>query len=68
MDRLENQFTPFEIHVLKLIVEGKTNKEIAEALNTNLWAIKWHVRKIHEKTDSHDRRMLIVKYYRYFQQ
>jgi DNA-binding NarL/FixJ family response regulator len=56
------QFTSREISALNLIVEGKTNKEIAAFLNVSLPTAKTYVQKILDKTGIHDRKRLIVEY------
>jgi len=44
-----------EIEVLKLVAEGKTNKEIANVLNLSEKTIKNHVRNIFHKLQVYDR-------------
>ena len=41
--------TPREIDILELVVEGKTNKEIAYTLNISENTVKIHLRNILEK-------------------
>jgi two-component system response regulator NreC len=53
--------TEREREVLQLIAEGKTNKEIAEALFLSIKTVQTHRAHIMEKLDAHDRTDL-VKY------
>jgi DNA-binding NarL/FixJ family response regulator len=46
---------PREIDILRLIVDGRANKEIASALNLSEPLVKLHVRKILEKLGAPDR-------------
>jgi DNA-binding NarL/FixJ family response regulator len=45
--------TAREREVLQLIAEGKTNKEIAAALNLNVYAVEAHRGRIMEKLNLH---------------
>lgn len=51
----QEALTPLEVGVLRLIAEGKANKEIATRLSLNEDAIKRHVRSILSKLDASDR-------------
>ncbi|HEY4485781.1 MAG TPA: response regulator transcription factor [Nitrospiria bacterium] len=53
--RLEHDLTDREITVLKLVAEGKTNKEIANALDLSEKTVKNHVRNIFHKLHVYDR-------------
>ena len=53
--RLEHGLTDREITVLKLVAEGKTNKEIANALELSEKTVKNHVRNIFHKLHVYDR-------------
>lgn len=53
--RLEHDLTDREITVLKLVAEGKTNKEIANDLDLSEKTIKNHVRNIFHKLHVYDR-------------
>jgi len=44
-----DELTPREIDILELVVEGKTNKEIAYKLNISENTVKIHLRNILEK-------------------
>lgn len=44
-----DELTPREVEVLELVVEGRTNKEIAEALSITENTVKIHLRNILEK-------------------
>lgn len=47
--------TPREVQVLELVVEGASNKEIAEALSVTEHTVKIHLRNILEKLHLHNR-------------
>ena len=53
--RLEHDLTDREITVLKRVAEGKTNKEIANALDLSEKTVKNHVRNIFHKLHVYDR-------------
>ncbi len=53
--------TPREVHILKLINLGLTNKEISESTYTSINTVKWHVRHIYDKLGVSDRAKAIVK-------
>lgn len=54
-DRLEHDLTEREITVLRLVAEGKTNKEIANVLDLSEKTVKNHVRNIFHKLHVYDR-------------
>jgi DNA-binding NarL/FixJ family response regulator len=51
----QEALTPLEVDVLRLIAEGKANKEIAVRLSLNEDAVKRQVRSILSKLDASDR-------------
>jgi len=51
----EDELTPRESDVLRLIAEGKSNREIARALYVSEATVKTHVNRIFAKTGSRDR-------------
>lgn len=53
--KLANPLTPRELDVLKLIVEGRTNPEIASILYLSLSTVKAHIRNIMNKLAVDDR-------------
>jgi two-component system nitrate/nitrite response regulator NarL len=53
--RLEARLTARELDVLRLIEEGRSNKEIARALSIELPTVKNHVHNILEKLNVHSR-------------
>lgn len=53
--RLEHDLTDREITVLRLVAEGKTNKEIANDLDLSEKTVKNHVRNIFQKLHVYDR-------------
>jgi len=53
--RAEHDLTEREITVLRLVAEGKTNKEVANDLNLSEKTVKNHVRNIFHKLHAYDR-------------
>jgi DNA-binding NarL/FixJ family response regulator len=51
----DTDLTPCEFEVLRLIAEGKSNREIARALFVSEATVKTHVNRIFAKTGSRDR-------------
>jgi DNA-binding NarL/FixJ family response regulator len=54
-DHDPDELTPREADVLRLIAEGKSNREIARALYVSEATVKTHVNRIFAKTGSRDR-------------
>jgi len=52
--------SPRELEILRLIVKGRDNQEIAEALNITRGTVKWHVNIILRRLDVHDRTQAVV--------
>lgn len=57
----ENPLSPRELDVLGLIAEGRSNKQIAEALSIGVATVKTHVEDILEKLSASDRTQAAVK-------
>lgn len=53
--------TPREQEVLKLLIEGKSNREIATALTIELATVKWYVSRIYRKLNVRSRVQAIVR-------
>ncbi|HVN46630.1 MAG TPA: response regulator transcription factor [Steroidobacteraceae bacterium] len=51
----DDRLTETEVRVLRLIAQGKANKEIAKALSTSEATVKWQVRTILSKLGVQDR-------------
>ena len=58
-DHDPDELTPRESDVLRLIAEGKSNREIARALYVSEATVKTHVNRIFAKTGSRDRAQAI---------
>lgn len=58
---LINVFTPAQTRVIPLLMQGKSEPEIAEILGKSPHTIHTHIRAIFEKVDVHSREELIVK-------
>jgi DNA-binding NarL/FixJ family response regulator len=54
-DESNRYFTDKEIDVLKLIVQGKSNKEIGEVLFIGIGTVKWHINNILSKMEVKNR-------------
>lgn len=53
--RQQRELTPREIDVLRLLVEGKANKDIAGDLDISIPSVKQHVANLREKLNAVDR-------------
>jgi DNA-binding CsgD family transcriptional regulator/energy-coupling factor transporter ATP-binding protein EcfA2 len=53
--------TPREQEVLQLVIDRKTNREIAEALSIELTTVKWYVNQIYRKLKVRSRVQAIVR-------
>ncbi len=58
---LPEPLTPRELDVLNLIVAGKPNKGIANALSISENTVKTHVKNIYQKLDVHNRAEAIAR-------
>jgi DNA-binding NarL/FixJ family response regulator len=58
-DHAPDELTPRESDVLRLIAQGKSNREIARALYVSEATVKTHVNRIFAKTGSRDRTQAI---------
>jgi two-component system NarL family response regulator len=54
------QLTERELAVLKTLVQGKTNREIAEALSITEWTVKGHLKQIFAKLEVTDRTQAVT--------
>jgi two-component system, NarL family, response regulator len=52
--------SPRELDILRLIVKGLNNQEIADALNITRGTVKWHVNIILRRLDVNDRTQAVV--------
>ncbi len=50
-----------EIELIKLLVAGKNNKEIAEALSVSIPTVKVHLEKLYKKFGVRNRVQLAIK-------
>jgi len=53
--------TPREQEVLKFILDGRSNREIAEALVIEVTTVKWYVHQIYRKLNVRSRVQAIVR-------
>lgn len=54
------EFTPAEIGVLRLVVEGQSYKKIAETLGVSPETVKWHIKNMLQKTGFDSKTKLAV--------
>jgi NarL family two-component system response regulator LiaR len=55
-----DQLTPTEFQVLRLIGQGKSNDEIAEAMYISKNTVRSHIKSIYAKLDTHSRLQLAL--------
>lgn len=55
-----SEFTPAEIEVLRLVVEGQSYKKIAETLSISPETVKWHIKNMLQKTNFDSKTKLAV--------
>lgn len=58
--RRSKSLTPRETEIVRLVVRGLTNKEIALALDISHWTVATHLRRIYDKTRVKRRAALIA--------
>jgi len=58
------RLTQREREIVKLIAEGKTNKEIAAQLNMSEQTVKTHIKNIMLKLEADNRYKIIAWYYK----
>lgn len=61
LDQLLNPLSEQELRVLKLIVEGKSNAEIASELVISVGTAKWHVHNVLQKLEVSNRPQAIAR-------
>mgnify|MGYP001416616908 FL=1 len=59
--QLADKITARELEILQLIVDGKSNSEIAQGLVIELTTVKWHVKRLYEKMQVHKRHQAIQR-------
>lgn len=60
MKKIDETLTPREIMIIKLIGEGKTNKEIANELHLSIGTVKNHITQILGKLNLRDRTQIAI--------
>ena len=53
--------SPRELDVLRLMAEGRTNQEIADALVVSLNTVKTHVKNIHSRLEATNRTQAVAR-------
>lgn len=63
IDRQVNvdQFSEREVVILRLMAEGLSNQEIADRLFLALTTVKWYIRQINDKLDTHTRTQTVAR-------
>lgn len=61
MPEAQSPLTPRELDILRLIADGLSNKEIAEALGVSVSTVKLHIQDILSKLQASDRTQAAVK-------
>lgn len=61
-EQLRNELSDREDEVLQIVLEGKSQKEIAESLHIEISTIKSHLNKIYRLFDVRDKKQLIKRY------
>lgn len=60
LDSLIAKLTPRQMEIACLLVEGRTNKEIASLLSISVDAVNTHLREMRWKTNTDNRTQLVV--------
>ena len=58
---LPDPLTPRELDILRLMVDGLSNQEIADRLVLSLATVRWYVKQVYNKLDVHGRRQAIER-------
>lgn len=57
---LINKLTPRQMQIAELLIQGRTNKDIATILSISVDAINTHLREMRWKTNTDNRTQLVV--------
>jgi DNA-binding CsgD family transcriptional regulator len=57
--------TQRETDILKLVMEGRSNQEVANILTIGVGTVKWHLQRIYRKLDVQTRTQAIVKAHKF---
>jgi len=57
-----HHMTPREVQMAKLVCQGFSNKQIAEALNITHGTVKTHIRNIYRKIRVHSKIAMLLKF------
>jgi DNA-binding CsgD family transcriptional regulator/ABC-type sugar transport system substrate-binding protein len=57
----ETQLSERELAILRLMADGLSNQEIADRLFLALTTVKWYIRQINDKLDTHSRTQTVAK-------
>jgi DNA-binding NarL/FixJ family response regulator len=56
--------SPQQSRVVKLLFDGKRDKQIAAAMNLSVWTVRSHLTKIFDRVEVSDRAELVLKIFR----
>jgi DNA-binding CsgD family transcriptional regulator len=56
-----DQLTERELTILRLMADGLSNQEIADHLVLALTTVKWYIRQINDKLDTHSRTQTVAR-------
>ena len=59
---LHPDLTPTEVHIMELIKQGKSSKEIAQLLNVSVAAVSFHRNNIRKKVGLHKKKISLAQY------
>ncbi len=58
---IRDQLSERERAILRLMAEGLSNQEIADRLFLALTTVKWYIRQINDKLDTHSRTQTVAR-------
>jgi DNA-binding NarL/FixJ family response regulator len=61
LERPDEDLTPHEVRILKLLVDGHNYKTASAALGVSVNTISFHVRRIYEKLHVHSKSEAVAK-------
>src|SRR5690242_18507091 len=56
-----NELSARELTILRLMADGLSNQEIADRLFLALTTVKWYIRQINDKLDTHTRTQTLAR-------
>jgi DNA-binding CsgD family transcriptional regulator len=62
---VEGLLTHRETEILKLVMEGRSNQDVADMLTISVGTVKWHLQRIYRKFDVQTRTQAVVKAHKF---